>query len=53
MSVGQKICRSISNAYTKLDRSTGKSFFGNDAGLKHNVQGNIKKRKYSQKKKIY
>jgi len=50
MSAGGKIFRSIKNSYSKLDRSTGKSFFGNDAGLKHNIQGNIKKKKYSQNK---
>ncbi len=49
MGIGSKIKRAIKNpnktvkgAYWKIDQSTGKTFFGNTVGLKHNISGSLK-----------
>ena len=47
MRIMKKLRQSVNNAYVNLDRSTGRTFFGNHAGLKHNVTGTIRKKKYS------
>ncbi len=39
--------KKLGSIYNKVDRSTGRTFFGNAAGFKHNISGNINKKKHS------